>query len=194
MKPNLQRHVEKKQVASKLYRDGLHPKGRSFDLYQPVRVKNTRGGKEKWIPGTIVAVKGQKPTYLVWVPGNDRRYVHANHLIHDDARGMSANNEIVTPEMVEHNPPLDFQGEPVVPKARLWIQSEVANEISPKSSVIAVPVVDDDSNVEIGNNSGLRIPDRVVTKLVMPSHFESRKCQVVTRSGRVINRPDRLDL
>ena len=133
-------------------------------------------------------------TYLVWVPGNDRRYVHANHLIHDDARGMSTNNEIVTPEMVEHNPPLDFQGEPVVPKARLWIQSEVANEISRKSSVIAVPVVDDDSNVEIGNNSGLRIPDRVVTKLVMPSHFESRKCQVVTRSGRVINRPDRLDL
>ena len=47
-------------------------------------------------------------TYLVWVPGNDRRYVHANHLIHDDARGMSTNNEIVTPEMVEHNPPLDF--------------------------------------------------------------------------------------
>ena len=133
-------------------------------------------------------------TYLVWVPGNDRRYVHANHLIHDAARGTSRNNEIVTPEMVEHNPPLDFQGEPVDPKARLWIQSEVANEISPKSSVIAVPVVDDDSNVEIGNNSGLRIPDRVVTKLVMLSHFESRKCQVVTRSGRVINRLDRLDL
>ena len=118
MKPSLQRHVEKKQVASKLYRDGLHPKGRRFDLYQPVRVKHTRGGKEKWIPGTIVAVKGPE-TYLVRVPGNDRRYVHANHLIHDDARGTSANKEIVTPEMVEHNPPLDFQREPVIPKARL---------------------------------------------------------------------------
>ena len=58
MKPSLQRHVEKKQVASKLYRDELHPKGRSFDLYQPVRVKYTRGGKEKWIPGTFMAVKG----------------------------------------------------------------------------------------------------------------------------------------
>ena len=193
MKPSLQRQVEKKQVASKLYRNGLHPKGQSFDLYHPVRVKHTRGGKEKWIPGTIVAVKGPE-TYLVWVPGNDRRYVHANHLIHDHARGMSANKEIVTPEMVEHNPPLDFQREPVVPKARLWIQSEVDNEISPKSSAIAVPVVDDDSNVESGNNSGLRSPDRVVTKPVMPSHFESRKCQVVMRSGRVINRPDGLDL
>ena len=45
VRPSLQTHVEKKQVASKLYRDGLHPRGRMFDLYQPVRVKNTRGGK-----------------------------------------------------------------------------------------------------------------------------------------------------
>ena len=45
VKPSLQTHVEKKQFASKSYRDGLHPWGRMFDLYQPVRVKNTRGGK-----------------------------------------------------------------------------------------------------------------------------------------------------
>ena len=102
LKPSLQRHVEKKQVASKLYRDGLHPEGRSFDLYQLVRVKNTRGGKEKWILGTIVAVKGPE-TYLVRVPGNGRHYVYANHLIPDDAKGISAHKEIVTPEMVEHN-------------------------------------------------------------------------------------------
>ena len=94
--------------------------------------------------------------------------------------------EIVTPEMVEHNLPLDFQREPVVPKTRLRIQSEEDNEISPKSSVIAVPVVDDDRNVESGNNSGLRSPNQVVTKPVMPSHSEPRPCQVVTRSGRVI--------
>ena len=124
---------------------------------------------------------------------NDRRYVHANHLIPDDARGMSAHKEIVTPEMVEYNPPLDFQREPVVPETTLRIQSEVDNEISRKSSVIAVPVVDDDSNVESGDNCGLRSPDQVVTKPVMPSHSESRPSQVVTLSGRVIKRPDRLD-
>ena len=32
---------------------GAHPKLRTFDLYQPVRVKNARGGKEKWIQGTV---------------------------------------------------------------------------------------------------------------------------------------------
>ena len=120
--------------------------------------------------------------------------MHANHLIPDDARGMSAHKEIVTPEMVEYNPPLDFQREPVVPETTtLRIQSEVDNEISRKSSVIAVPVVDDDSNVESGDNCGLRSPDQVVTKPVMPSHSESRPSQVVTLSGRVIKRPDRLD-
>ena len=57
------------------YKDGVHPRGRIFYLYQPVRVKNTRGGKEKWIAGTIVAVKGPE-TYLVRVPGNDRCFVY----------------------------------------------------------------------------------------------------------------------
>ena len=113
--------------------------------------------------GYIYGCEGSRNLYLVRFPGNDCRYVHANHLIPDDARGMSAHKEIVTPEMVEHNPPLDFQREPVVPETRLRIhdQSEVDNEISPKSSVIAVPVVDDHSNVESGNNSGLRSPDQV---------------------------------
>ena len=130
-------------------------------------------------------------TYLVRVAVNGRRHVHANHLIPDDARGMSAHKEIFTPEMVEHNPPSDFEREPVVPKTRLRIQFEVDIEISPNCIVIAEPVVDDDSNVErAGNNSGLRSPDQVFTKPVMPSHSESRPCQVVTRSGRVINRPN----
>ena len=58
-----------------------------------------------------MAVKGPE-TYLVRVPSNDRRYVHANHLIPDDARGMSAHKEIVSPEMIEHN----FRGSLLFPK------------------------------------------------------------------------------
>ena len=73
-----------------------------------------------------IAQKDPVPeTYLVRVPRNDRRYVNTNHLILDDARGMNAHKEIVTPEMVKHNPPLDIQREPVVPETRLQIQSEV---------------------------------------------------------------------
>ena len=84
VKPCLQRKVENSQVASKKHHDGEKPKMRSFDLNQRVKVRNVRGGKEKWIPGVIVAVKGPL-TYLVKVPGNSRRFVHADHIIPDDS-------------------------------------------------------------------------------------------------------------
>ena len=109
VKPSLQRHVEKKQVASKLYRDGLHPMERMFNLYQPVRVKNTRGGKEKWIAGTIAAVKGPE-TYLVRVPGNNRRFVHANHFVPDDTRDLGSHVEKVAPSVLKKNSILGFRG------------------------------------------------------------------------------------
>ena len=86
MKPSLQRHVEKKQVASKFFTNGPHLRGRSFDLYQPVRVKKHQGREGEMDTG-------------VRVSGNDRRYLHANHLIPDDARGMSVHKEIVSSEI-----------------------------------------------------------------------------------------------
>ena len=189
VKPSLQRHVEKKQIAAKLYRDGLNPKARLFDLYQPVRVKNTRGGRERWIPGTIVAVKGPE-TYLVRIPGNNRRFVHANHLIPDDARGMSAYKEVVSPELVEYNPPSEFRGEPVITRSQ--VQSEVDNEASRKSSVISLPVVNNDG--DLGGDNSIHNPDPVITKTVLPGHSEANSGQVVTRSGRVVKPPNRLNL
>lgn len=75
-----------------MYKDGTHPKLQTFDLYQQVRVKNVRGGKEKWTQGTIVDRKGPE-TYLVRVQGNNRRFVHANHLIPDDARDLTAEKD-----------------------------------------------------------------------------------------------------
>ena len=43
-----------------------------------------RGGKEKWIPGTVVKIMGPL-TYLVKVPGNNKRFVHVDHLLPDDS-------------------------------------------------------------------------------------------------------------
>jgi hypothetical protein len=83
VKPCLLRSVEERQERSKFYRDGRHPVPRKFDLYQNVRVRNVRGGVQKWIAGVVVKIKGPS-TYLVRVPGNSRRFVHADHLIADD--------------------------------------------------------------------------------------------------------------
>ena len=84
LKPDLRAKVESKQETSKLAHDGNFPKHRVYDLYQRVGVKQTRGGRDKWIPGTIVARKGPN-SYLVRTPGNVRRFVHADHLRHDDS-------------------------------------------------------------------------------------------------------------
>ena len=103
VKPSLQRKVENKQAAIKKQRDGKNPKMRSFDLYQSVRVRNVRGGKERWIPGTIVQIKGPL-TYLVRVPGNNRRFVHADHLIPDDSRNKQSDELDQDPNIDQHYP------------------------------------------------------------------------------------------
>ena len=92
VKPSLKRRVESCQAASKLYTDGGHPKLRTFDLHQPVRVRNVRGEKEKWIQGTIAAIKGPE-TYFVRVPGNNLRFVHANPFIPDGAREQNTKKQ-----------------------------------------------------------------------------------------------------
>ena len=170
VKPSLQRHVEKKQVASKLY---------SFDLYQSVRVKNTRGGKEKWIAGSIVAVKGPE-TYFVRVPDNDRRFVHANHLIPDDARGLGSHVDRGAPDVLKKNPSLDLQGASLSP-------GKDNSELSRKSDVIAVPTVENDIELESSDDSGCKI-----TRPIEPSRSKSEPGRVVTRSVRVIKPPNRL--
>ncbi|KAK2161496.1 hypothetical protein LSH36_115g01010 [Paralvinella palmiformis] len=42
-----------------------------------------RGGREKWIPGTVTKILGPL-TYIVGFPGNNRRLVHVEHMIPQD--------------------------------------------------------------------------------------------------------------
>jgi len=55
--------------------------------------------------------------------------------------------------------------------------------------VTSVPVVNIDSDLESDDNSGLHIPDQVVT---MPGHSESKPGQQVTLLGRENKPPNRL--
>lgn len=55
----------------------------------------------------------------------------------------------------------------------------------------SVPVVNIDSDLESDDNSGLHIPDQVVT---MPGHSESKPGRQVTLLGRENKPPNRLDL
>ena len=120
--------------------------------------------------------------------GNDHRFVHTKHLISDDARGMCTHKEMVTPQTPEYDQPFDFQS-----FYQLQIPSEEDNEISRKSDVVSIRSINQDSDLESGNSR--HCPDNVITKsAVMPSHSETKPDQVVTRSGRVVESPNQLDL
>lgn len=147
VKPSLQSKVERKQTKSKQDRDGSNPKMRTFDLYQSVRVRNVRGGKDRWIPGTIVEVKGPY-TYLVRVPGNNRRFVHADHLISDDTtrpNGPNPNAQDVPPM----TPP--WPGPPY--------EGGSAPETNPEGANLDYPE-DENQPVVVDNPPEVNVPDQ----------------------------------
>ena len=137
-------------------------------------------GKEKWIRSTIVAIKGPE-TYLVTVPGNNRRFVHANHLIPDDAREQNAKKENIEREIVECNPTPLSQEIPVMPQAETSSQSHQVPSVGTELADVPTAVVlinsdPDTSKVPVSNLHLVGTPVKV------------------TRSGRVSKPPERLHL
>ena len=149
--------------------------GPTYDLYQAVPVRSVRRGREKWIQGTMVAVKGPS-TYLVRVPGNQRRYVHADHLIADDTRGAESKVNGSVPSM---EPLVSVNVEPL---------SGPTLEESIESTPAPQPVADNSSpspGTRVDNSS-----PRPSTSVVTPRSTSVR----VSRSGRVVKAPAKLDL
>lgn len=79
LKPDMERRICRKQEMQKIHHDKGRVKVRTFAPDQTVRVRNFRGGHEKWIPGKIVKQLGPV-TYLVRV-GPNIRYTHVDHLL-----------------------------------------------------------------------------------------------------------------
>ena len=192
IKPCLQKRVELSQAATKFQRDGNHPKHRFFDKFQRVRVRNVRGGKEKWIPGVIVNVKGPH-TYLVRVPGNNCRFVHADHLVPDGGTGTRTqvldSESFVCVEIESKTSPQrsciprDFSDEHVQSTADTDMSPVLGTPSSPSNSSKSVIVSSPKSGTpllesEPGANSPIINPGDVKT----------------SRSGRVIRPPRKLNL
>lgn len=187
VKPCLKRKIEDNQASSKFHRDGNNPKMRSFDLYQAVRVRSVRGGKEKWIPGTIVAVKGPL-TYLVRVPGNMRRFVHADHLIPDDTKAP-----IREEQPVEYDKPVEqpvVYDKPVMPSVEPLLNTPPD---TPKSSI------DMAGSTSTPVRPSLVPPKEVASNRPSPISVDTtpkKSCAtpVRSRAGRIIKAPVRFDM
>ena len=172
VKPNLQSVVQDKQAKQKVQHDGNNNTHREIDLYQKkVRVRNVRGGKEKWIPGTVTKVMGPL-TYLVRVPGNNRRFVHVDHLIADDT---NSKGDLTIPDQ-----PVPY----VMPKSAVvnTPSTLVSNDVPPKSDNTQ-PTATSTGNDSLAPVESLSPEDPAVSPIVD-----------LRRSTRRVKPPSRLDL
>lgn len=79
LKPDLAKSVQEKQQEQKRQHDQGKRVLRSFVEEEPVRVRNFRGGQEKWLSATVIERKGPV-SYLVQ-EGQRRCTVHVDHML-----------------------------------------------------------------------------------------------------------------
>ncbi|KAL1282351.1 hypothetical protein QQF64_001154 [Cirrhinus molitorella] len=79
LKPDLAKSIQEKQQKQKEQHDQGRRVLRSFVEEEPVRVRNFRGGQEKWLSATVIEKKGPV-SYLVQ-EGQRRRTVHVDHML-----------------------------------------------------------------------------------------------------------------
>ena len=186
IKPCLQKRVEKTQASTKFHRDGSHPKHRSFDKFQRVKVRNIRGGKEKWISGVIIEVRGPL-TYLVRVPGNNRRFVHADHLIPDDS---------VSPELQDKES-LIYGKTTNESSSQKWdIPVNISGGPLPQFEPSEETFVDDTPNLNVSGDS-VSVPKTLSSPVKVsdsPTPLTSPGTGRTSRFGRVIRTPHKLNL
>jgi hypothetical protein len=179
-KPSLRDKVEEKQEYSKRNHDSKHsPRARSYDVNQAVLVRNVRGGKEKWLRGTIVEIRGPY-TYVIRMIGNTRRLVHVDQMRHDDSvrePNVPVEESVDKPATVAipifppmaPNPPTPT--EPITPTER---------NVRPSASV--------GNPVSTAERSPFAEPVDQTPKVVDQGNIAVRK------SGRKVKPPDRLNL
>ena len=69
---------------------------RELSSRDSVNVRNTRGGVEKWVPGTVIRRLGRPLSYLVKV-GRQLRYVHVDHLLRTERENSEEGFDDVFP-------------------------------------------------------------------------------------------------
>ena len=99
LKPNLRQRVEAQQDNQLKYQ-GKNRVPRTLDTNQTVRVRNYRGGREKWVPGTIVK-KLSPRTFQVRVQG-ETRMCHMDQLVASNENSVQYEREQDVDEWTEN--------------------------------------------------------------------------------------------
>ena len=192
LRPSLRKNVEAKQALTKTTSDGQTARIRTYDLFQKVKVRHMRFGRERWIPGTIVQIKGPS-SYVVRVPGNKHRFVHTDHLMQDDTEETDTGED----SDLQH-PEQDVTNYPMTSTCGL-----------PERTPQVKSTINNDRDSDRFNDVGPKVNDNVTTpskpvdspRVITPAHRPSRSPTAkgsvntgvaITRSGRVSIKPSRL--
>ena len=92
----MEEHTQNQKGRQRRHHDKSHSKLRELSPRDSVNVRNTRGGMEKWVPGTVIRRLGPL-TYLVRV-GRQLRYVHIDHFLQTERVNCEEAFEEVVPE------------------------------------------------------------------------------------------------
>jgi hypothetical protein len=166
VKPDFRAKVIEKQAAQKRYHD-RNVKARQFEMHDKVLVSNYSGRGDKWLPGVVIEITGPV-SYKVKL--DDERIVK-RHV--DQIRGTK----------------VEFSQEKIV-DSDTWINDSPAPYTASSSESIMPSVIGSgDSIVERPVESTVGSPTVVGMKTSI-----GKPGTVTTRSGRVICKPQKLDL
>ncbi|XP_069122416.1 uncharacterized protein [Argopecten irradians] len=138
LKPDLGKRVSLQQDSQKRHHDKGPVRVRTFARNQSIRVRNFRGGKEKWLLGTVVKQLGPL-TYLIRV-GRTLRYVHVDHLLATGEESVELYDQPIASETEQPKLPMDqpFASEPDHPVTTQDLPPPVNDP--PAVSVPSVPI------------------------------------------------------
>ena len=184
LKPHLGNTVQNKQQEMKRHHDNARVKERSFVVGEPVRVRNFRGGKEKWLPGVIAKVCGPR-TYVVKV-GPKMRFVHVDHLLWGrDVTSESASDNSTDinlhgsrPNNIQHRPS-------IIPPSRISFKNEPQS-----NSDIVTEISDDEGSISEDDNM-------IVPPITSHSSLNEKDSEVISENRypvRVRRAPEKLSL
>ena len=144
--PNMEEHIQNQQSRQQRQHGKSHVKLRELSPRDSVNVRNTRGGMEKWVPGTVIRRLGPL-TYLVRV-GRQLRYVHIDHLLQTNRVNCEEAFEEVVPE-----------------------ESSVSVPGSSSPLTVSVP----STSSKVSGSSTLPSPSVAVSKTTLDQPAETRK-------------------
>ena len=144
-------------------------------------VRNKRGNKEKWIPGTVVKITGPS-TYIVRMAGNVRRFVHADHITCNDSLEKPVSEKIIVS--------LGNQYGPINDSSKLQTPIDITSDEESTQNPVQSPAFkscpQESSSSSPTKVASVKHPETVPNRLSSPLK--------ASRAGRLIKPPQRLDL